>query len=92
MPTARMEAIIESTGRLVEYVNTWDSLGQQPDVCDFAFGNPQEFAIPGFAESLARHTTPHNKDWYAYKRSEPRGTGGGGQTPDGMARTSVRGG
>ena len=71
MPTARMEAIIRSTGTLVDYVNTWYSLRQHPDVCDFAFGNPQEFVIPGFAESLARHTAPQDKEWYAYKRSEP---------------------
>ena len=71
MPTDRMAAIIRSTGRLVEYVGTWVSLRDQADVCDFAFGNPQELAIPGFADSLARHTTPQNKEWYAYKRSEP---------------------
>lgn len=71
MPTARMEAIIRSTSTLVEFVGKWDTLRQHPDVCDFAFGNPQEVAIPGFAESLARHLAPEDKDWYAYKRSEP---------------------
>ena len=71
MPTARMEAIIRSTGNLVAYVEQWDRLRQHPDVCDFAFGNPQELAIPGFAESLARHAPPQDKNSYAYKRSEP---------------------
>lgn len=71
MPTARMEAIIRSTSTLVEFVSRWDSLRQRPDVCDFAFGNPQELAIPGFAEALVSHAAPQDKDWYAYKRSEP---------------------
>ena len=71
MPTARMEAIIRSTSTLVDFVRKWDSLREHPEVCDFAFGNPQEFAIPGFVESLVRHAAPQNKDWYAYKRSEP---------------------
>ena len=71
MPTARMEAIIRSTSTLVEFSGKWDALRQQPDVVDFAFGNPQEFAIPGFTEALVRHAAPQDKDWYAYKRSEP---------------------
>ena len=71
MPTARMEAIIRSTGTLVTFVEKWESTRGQPGVCDFAFGNPQELAIPGFAEALSRHTSPRSKDWYAYKRSEP---------------------
>ena len=66
-----MDAIIRSTSTLVDFVGKWDSLRQHPDVCDFAFGNPQEVAIPGFAETLARHSAPKDKDWYAYKRSEP---------------------
>ena len=71
MPTARMEAIIRSTSTLVQFANRWDSLRRQPGVCDFAFGNPHELAIPGFVEALGRHLAPVDKDWYAYKRSEP---------------------
>jgi len=71
MPTVRMAAIARSTRTLVEFINKWEALRKHPDVCDFAFGNPQEIAIPGFAEALVRHTTPEDKDWYAYKRSEP---------------------
>jgi aspartate aminotransferase len=71
MPTARMEAIIRSTSTLVQFANRWESLRWQPEVCDFAFGNPHELAIPGFVEALGRHLAPADKDWYAYKRSEP---------------------
>ncbi|MEX2624689.1 MAG: aminotransferase class I/II-fold pyridoxal phosphate-dependent enzyme [Acidimicrobiia bacterium] len=71
MPTTRMAAIARSTSTLIEFVSRWDSLRLHPEVCDFAFGNPQEIAIPGYAEALVRHLTPTDKDYYAYKRSEP---------------------
>lgn len=71
MSTARMEAIARSTRTLFEFVSTWDALRQQIGVCDFAFGNPQEIALPGFATALQSKVVPTDKDWYAYKRSEP---------------------
>ena len=40
-------------------------------VCDFAAGNPQEGAIPGYVETLQGWTEPRLPDWYAYKMSEP---------------------
>lgn len=42
-----------------------------PDICNFAIGNPHEMPIEGFAEALARWSVPQNKDWFAYKMSEP---------------------
>jgi len=40
-------------------------------ICDFAAGNPQEGAIDGYADALARWAEPRLPDWYAYKMSEP---------------------
>ena len=42
-----------------------------PVACDFLFGNPQEMPLPGFVDALQRWATPRNKDWFAYKMSEP---------------------
>ncbi len=42
-----------------------------PSVSDFVFGNPQEMPLPGMPEALARWSVPQNKDWFAYKLSEP---------------------
>ena len=42
-----------------------------PDVCDFAFGNPHELPLPGFTAALQAAIPPQNKDWFAYKNSEP---------------------
>jgi aspartate aminotransferase len=42
-----------------------------PTICDFVTGNPHELPVPGFADALSRWSVPQNKDWYAYKNSEP---------------------
>jgi len=41
-----------------------------PGVCDFTFGNPQEFPLAGLVQSLHRHADPQNTGWFAYKTSE----------------------
>ncbi len=41
-----------------------------PGICDFTFGNPQEFPLPGLVEAIQRRAVPLDKNWYAYKTSE----------------------
>jgi aspartate aminotransferase len=41
-----------------------------PDICDFTFGNPHEFPLPGLVEAIRRHSVPQDKNWFAYKSSE----------------------
>ena len=43
----------------------------EPDVANFAVGNPQEMPIPGYVDALHHHLVPQDKDWFAYKLSEP---------------------
>ena len=38
-----------------------------PNICDFALGNPHEMPLSGFVEALQRWSVPQNKDWFAYK-------------------------
>jgi aspartate aminotransferase len=45
-----------------------------PSVANFAVGNPQELALPAYVDALRRHLEPRDKDWYAYKLSEPNAT------------------
>ena len=49
----------------------WARHKSEPDACDFAFGNPHDPGVPGFAEALRTWSEPRNKDWFAYKDSEP---------------------
>jgi aspartate aminotransferase len=44
---------------------------EDPMACDFAVGNPHEMPLEGYISALHRWVTPQNKDWFAYKMSEP---------------------
>ncbi len=70
MPAKRIENISRANAPLLAFIDTWDRHRHHPNVSDFAFGNPQEIVVDGFAASLAAVTTPTDKDHYAYKRSE----------------------
>ena len=44
---------------------------RDPDVCDFAAGNPQELASAQYVATLQRWAEPRDKTWYAYKGMDP---------------------
>ena len=46
-------------------------LNGQADIANFAVGNPQEMPFPAYVSALQRHIEPQDKDWFAYKLSEP---------------------
>jgi aspartate aminotransferase len=46
-------------------------LNSDPDVANFAVGNPQEMPFPAYVAALQQHLVPQDKDWFAYKQSEP---------------------
>lgn len=71
IPAARTEAVAAAMSRFLDFVDVWDSIRLHPDVCDFAFGNPQELPLPEFSAAIQRYAEPKSKDWFAYKRSEP---------------------
>ena len=45
-------------------------LNSDPDVSNFAVGNPQEMPLPEYVAALQHHLVPQDKDWFAYKLSE----------------------
>jgi aspartate aminotransferase len=49
-----------------------NSRNDDPESCDFLLGNPQEMPLQGYSAALQRQVQPHNKDWFAYKMSEPK--------------------
>ena len=49
----------------------FSQLNLQPDVANFAVGNPQEMPLASYVDALRRHAEPRDKDWFAYKLSEP---------------------
>ena len=40
-------------------------------ISDFTFGNPHEMPVTGLSETIQSHAEPHDKNWFAYKTSEP---------------------
>ncbi len=40
-------------------------------ISDFVAGNPQEMAIPAYVAALKKWAEPQDKNWFAYKGSEP---------------------
>ena len=70
MPAKRIEQISRVNATLLSFLEVWDNHRLEPNVADFAFGNPQEMVVDGFTAALAAATPPRNKDHYAYKRSE----------------------
>ena len=47
-------------------------LNGNPDIANFAVGNPQDFPMPAYVDSLREHLEPRRRDWFAYKDSEPK--------------------
>ncbi|MGZ8502011.1 MAG: aminotransferase class I/II-fold pyridoxal phosphate-dependent enzyme, partial [Candidatus Limnocylindrales bacterium] len=45
--------------------------GADPAIANFAVGNPQEMPLPDYVDALRTALTPQDKDWFAYKLSEP---------------------
>jgi aspartate aminotransferase len=41
------------------------------DIADFTFGNPHEMPLRGLVAALTRAAEPEDKNWFAYKSSEP---------------------
>lgn len=62
-----------SLGPLMQFLfySAYATEHTDPDACDFAFGNPQEMPLPGFVAALQKNSQPQNKEWFAYKQSEP---------------------
>jgi aspartate aminotransferase len=56
------------------FTGPYAQLEPDPEVANFAVGNPQELAMPGYVAAVGRQLEPRDKDWYAYKLSEPQAT------------------
>jgi len=72
LPTAaRTSAIAGALAGLLAHLEWWEGLRHEQGTCDLVLGNPQEMPLPGFVSAIRQYSQPLNKDWFAYKRSEP---------------------
>jgi aspartate aminotransferase len=47
-------------------------MASRPQACDFIAGNPEQPALPGYAEILHKWTDPRDRRWFAYGLGDPR--------------------
>lgn len=71
--TPRMQALQHASRRPNTYMqrSTYMRRAGDTGICDFTFGNPHDMPIPAYVEALQRALVPQNKNWFAYKMSEP---------------------
>lgn len=70
-PTNRRARLRQSVAPFLSFFEgPFARLNLEPDVANFAVGNPQEMPLPSYVDALHRHVEPRDKDWFAYKLSE----------------------
>jgi aspartate aminotransferase len=69
----RIENVLNSVTQILRFFNNpaFEHRGDDPLACDFALGNPHEMPLPEYVGALQRAIQPRDKDWFAYKMSEP---------------------
>jgi aspartate aminotransferase len=62
-----------SIGPFLAFFNgPFAKLNANPEIANFAVGNPQDFPMPAYVEALRSNLEPRRRDWFAYKDSEPK--------------------
>lgn len=69
----RTERLTASIAPFLEFfTGPFARLNKNPDVSNFAVGNPQDFPLPEYVEALRGQLEPRRRDWFAYKDNEPK--------------------
>lgn len=61
-PTRRERMRASIAPFLSFFSGSFARLNEEPDIANFAVGNPQEMPIPGYVDALRRHVEPHNDE------------------------------
>jgi aspartate aminotransferase len=71
--TRRIDRLAQSIAPFQAFFDgPFAKLNANPDIANFAVGNPQEMPMPEYVEALRNHLEPRRRDWFAYKFSEPK--------------------
>jgi aspartate aminotransferase len=57
---------------LAFFTGPFAKLNANPEIANFAVGNPQDFPMPEYVDALRGQLEPRRRDWFAYKDSEPK--------------------
>ena len=70
--TSQRDRLRQSVAPFMSFFSgPFSQLNREPDIANFAVGNPQEMPLPAYVDALQRNVVPQDKDWFAYKLSEP---------------------
>src|ERR671922_1156069 len=68
----RTEALRATIAPFLDFFNgPYAELSPDPETANFAVGNPHDFPMPAYVHAIKQHLEPQDKDWFAYKLSEP---------------------
>src|SRR5205814_6824192 len=72
--SSTVRAMIDYLEPVLEFVSDAEAgaAASKAGGSDFQFGNPQEMPLPEIQQALTRWAAPQNKDWFAYKFSDPK--------------------
>jgi len=67
-----LTAVLPALGSVLRFFteSTFARRQDEPNICNFAVGNPNEMPLSSFVNALQTWSVPQNKDWFAYKMSE----------------------
>ena len=69
----RIDVLRDSIAPFLSFFNgPFARLNANPEVANFAVGNPHEMPLPEYVSALGARLEPHRTDWFAYKMSEPK--------------------
>jgi len=72
--SSTVRAMIDYLEPVLEFVSDAEAGGAASKAggSDFQFGNPQEMPLPEIQQALTKWAAPQDKDWFAYKFSDPK--------------------
>ena len=69
----RMDLLRDSISPFLDFfTGPFAKLNANPEIANFAVGNPQDYPLTEYVEALRTHVEPQRRDWFAYKDSEPK--------------------
>jgi len=69
----RIDLLREAIAPFLSFFNgPFAKLNANPEIANFAVGNPHERPLPEYVTALGAQLEPRTLDWFAYKMSEPK--------------------
>jgi aspartate aminotransferase len=69
----QIDQLRDSIQGFLDFFNgPFSKLNENPEVSNFAVGNPLEEPMPAYVETLRAHLEPRRRNWFAYQVSDPK--------------------